>query len=157
MSETNSNLAAQDGSSATSSLAGRSSRGRGRGGRGRGHGSRSRSGRSSATASRSSTTTFKGNTDGMKGNVFYCHGENTNKQQFLGTVGVLEEHINKTFTYQQDVATVCKSFEIMPLIQPANLAKTEYKEDMGKKVIWETSMTTLLKCMDLLESNTRGI
>jgi hypothetical protein len=47
----------------------------------------------------------------MKGNVFQCHGENIDKQQFLKTVGVLEEHINKTFVYPQDVASVCKSFD----------------------------------------------
>jgi hypothetical protein len=34
-------------------------------------------------------STFKGNTDGMKGNVFQCHGEHTDKQQFIKTVGVL--------------------------------------------------------------------
>jgi hypothetical protein len=40
----------------------------------------------------------------MKGNVFQCHGEMNNKQQFLKTVGMLDEHINKKFTYPQDVA-----------------------------------------------------
>ena len=43
----------------------------------------------------------------MKSNVFQCHGESTDKQQFLKTVGVLEEHVNKSFTYPQDVASVC--------------------------------------------------
>jgi hypothetical protein len=42
-------------------------------------------------------------------------------------------------------------------VQPANLTKEEYEGDMGKKMIWETSMKTYLKRMDLLESNTRGI
>jgi hypothetical protein len=102
--------------------------------------------------------TFKGNTDGMKGNVFQCHGESTDKQQFLKTVGVLEEHINKTFTYPQNVASVCKSFEIIPLVQPANLSKTDYESDMGKKMTGETSMKTYRKrIMDLMESNTRAI
>jgi hypothetical protein len=78
----------------------------------------------------------------MKGNVFQCHGENTDKQQFLKTVGVLEEHVNKTFTYPQDVASVCKSFKIVALVQPANLSKEDYEGDMGKKMIWETSMKT---------------
>jgi hypothetical protein len=79
-------------------------------------------------------TVFEGNTDGMKGNVFQCHGENTDKQQFLKTEGVLEEHINKTFTYPQDVALVCKSFEIVALVQPTNLTKEEYEGDiMGGK------------------------
>ena len=93
----------------------------------------------------------------MKGNVFQCHGENTDKQQFLRTVGVLEEHINKTFTYPQDVASVCKAFEITPLIQPPNLSKTDYEGDMGKKMMWETKMETYMKRVDMLESNTRAI
>ena len=39
------------------------------------------------------------NNRNMKGNVFQSHGETNNKQQFMKTVGVLEEYINKTFTY----------------------------------------------------------
>jgi hypothetical protein len=93
----------------------------------------------------------------MKGNVFQCHGENTDKQQFLKTVGVLEEHINKTFTYPQDVTSVCKSFEVVTLVQPANLSKEDYEKDMGKKMIWETSMKTYMKRVNLLESDTRAI
>jgi hypothetical protein len=93
----------------------------------------------------------------MKGNVFQCHGENTDKQQFLKTVGVLEEHINKMFTYPQDAASVCKSFEVVTLVQPTNLSKEEYEGNMGKKMIWETSMKTYMKRVDLLESNTRAI
>ncbi len=71
------------------------------------------------------TPTFLGNTDGMKGNVFQCHGENIDKQQFLRTVGVLGEHVNKTFTYPQDFASVCKSFKIVKMKQVANLLKEE--------------------------------
>lgn len=56
----------------------------------------------------------------MKGNVFQPHGENNNKQQFLRTVGVLEEYVNKTFTYSQDVASICKSFKLTVLVQPTN-------------------------------------
>jgi hypothetical protein len=93
----------------------------------------------------------------MKGNIFQCHGEYMDKQQYLKTVGVLGEHINKTFTYPQDVASICKSFEIVPLVQPANLSKEEYEGDMGKKMIWETSMKTYMKRVDLMESNTRAI
>jgi hypothetical protein len=70
---------------------------------------------------------------------------------------VLEEHINKTFSYPQDVASVCKSFEIVQLVQPANLTKTEYDEDMGKKMIWETSMKNYMKRKDLMESNAIAI
>jgi hypothetical protein len=120
---------------------GRGGRGRGRGGsrsRSRGRGYRGRgSGDRVATPA---PQTFFGNTDGMKGNVFQCHGKSNSKQQFLKTVGVLKEHINKMFTYPQDVASVCKSFELSTLTQPPNLTKTEYDEDMGKRMIWQTTM-----------------
>ena len=52
---------------------------------------------------------------------------------------------------------MCKSFTIVALVQPANLTKEEYAEDMGKKMIWETTMKTYMKRLDLLESNTRAI
>ena len=76
----------------------------------------------------------------MKGNIFQCHGKSTSKQQFLKAVGVLEEHINKTFDYPQDVASVCKSFAVVLLTMPANLDKTTYENDMGRRMIWETTM-----------------
>jgi hypothetical protein len=75
-----------------------------------------------APATRMRETAFKGN---MKGNVFQCHGENTDKQQFPKTIGVLKQHINKTFAYPQEVASVYKSFKIVPLVQPPNLTKVE--------------------------------
>ena len=93
----------------------------------------------------------------MKGNVFQCYGEHTNKQQFLKTVGVLEEHINKTFTYPQDIASICKSFSLTTLTPPPNLTKTEYENDMAKKMIWETTMKTYMKRVDMMESNLRGV
>jgi hypothetical protein len=93
----------------------------------------------------------------MKGNLFQCHGErSTGKQQFLKTIGVLGEHINKTFTYLQDTASVCKSFKVMPLVQPADLSEDDYKK-MGKKMIWEASMKTYMKQVNFLEGNTRAI
>jgi hypothetical protein len=131
-------------------------RGGGRSGRGRGHGSRNRGGRT-GTSHRSAAATFKGNTDGMKGNVFQSHGENNDKQQFIKTVGVLGEHIDKTFLYPQDVASVCKSFEIVTLVTPENLTKDEYENDMAKKMIWETTMKTYIKRVELVKSNTRAI
>jgi hypothetical protein len=100
---------------------------------------------------------FKGNADGLKGIVFQCHGKNADKGQFLKTVGVLEEHINKTFTYPQDLASVCKSLKIEPLVQPPNLSKEDYEQDMGKKMMWEMSMKTYMKRKDLLESSIRAI
>ena len=66
----------------------------------------------------------------MKGHVFQCHGKTSNRQQFTKTVGVLEEHINKTFTFPQDVASVCKIFKVVQPVQPKNLEKEEL-EDMG--------------------------
>ena len=67
--------------------------------------------------------TFKGNTDEMKGNVFQCHGETTDKQQFIKTIGVLEEHVNKSFSYPQDVASLCKApFDLRAILQPANIS-----------------------------------
>jgi hypothetical protein len=95
--------------------------------------------------------TFKGNTDGLKGNVFQCHGENTDKQQFLKTIGALGEHINKTFTYPQDAASVCKSFKVVALVQPANLTKADYKDDLGDK------HEKLHEAARFIESNTRAI
>ena len=93
----------------------------------------------------------------MKGNVFQSHGESATKQQFLKTVGVLKEHIDKTFEYPQDVASICKSFEIVTLTMPANLEKSVYETDMAKRMIWETSMKTYMKRIDKMESNLRAI
>jgi hypothetical protein len=93
----------------------------------------------------------------MKENVFQCHGEYADKQQFLKTVGVLEEHINKTFTYPQDIASICKTFTIVSLVQPANLTEDEYKKDMGKKMMWEETMKTFIKRMHFQESNARAV
>jgi hypothetical protein len=93
----------------------------------------------------------------MKGNVFQCHGESANKQQFLKTVGVLEEHINKTFEYPQDVASVCKTFEVVKLTVPANLDAAVYSTDMAQRMIWETTMKTYMKRTDKMEGNLRGI
>ena len=73
----------------------------------------------------------------MKGNVFQCHGESASKQQFLKSVGVLEEHINKTFDYPGDIASVCKTFQITKIPIPANLSKADYEGDMAKRMIWE--------------------
>jgi hypothetical protein len=90
----------------------------------------------------------------MKANVFACHGEGSpDKQQHMKTVGVLAKHINKTFFYPQDVASVCKSFKIVSLIQPANLPKQVYDEDMGAQMMWETSMKTHMKRKDLMDSD----
>jgi hypothetical protein len=77
----------------------------------------------------------------MKGNVFQYHGESTSKQQFLKTVGVHEEHINKTSDYSQDVASLCKSFTVMLLTMPANLNKDTYNSGMGRHMTWETTRT----------------
>jgi hypothetical protein len=134
----------------------------GRGDRGQGHNGRScgrgnRSGNRNNSINKTTVPEFVGNTDGMKGNVFQCHGESVSRKQFLKTVGVLEEHINNTFTNPQDVASICKTFDIVAPTQPKNLTKEEYEGDMGKKMIWEMSMKTYMKRMDMLESNQCGI
>ena len=93
----------------------------------------------------------------MKGNVFQCHGEQPNRQQYTKTVGVLGELINKTFTYAQDVASVCDSFTITVLTIPTPLTVEEYTTNMSMKLIWETSMKTYMKRVDQMETNLRAI
>lgn len=93
----------------------------------------------------------------MKNYYFRCHSETTDKQQFTKMVGMLEELINKIFTYLQDMALMCKTFETVTLSQPPNLTKSEYNGDMGKKMIWGLSMKTYLKRLDLLLSNSQSI
>ena len=134
-------------------------RGRGRGGRGRGRGNRgrNRSGRGDGGGNKSEVSGFKGNTDGMKGHVFQCHGENTDKQQFTKTVGVLEEYINKTLTYPQDVATICTDFELATIKQPERPTEKEYKEDMFVRLNYDGKMKKFMKREDQLESNVRAI
>ena len=101
-------------------------------------------------------SSFKGNTDGMKGNVFQCHGETTDKQQFIKTVGVLEEHINKTFTNPETIAPMCKTFVIPTIKRPKNLTKTEYEDDMVKREIWKNEIKTYMKKLETLEGNKRA-
>jgi hypothetical protein len=72
----------------------------------------------------------------------------------MKTVGVLAEHVNETFPHPQDVASICKSFKIVSLVQPANLPKEVHAEDMGAKMIWETSMKTRMR--DMLLSTQAG-
>lgn len=105
---------------------------------------------------RSPGAAFKGNTDGMKNNVFHCYGETTDRHQFTKKHGVLAEHINKTFTFLQVVASICKTFKIDALTQPANLSEVEYK-DMAEKMIWETQINSYFKRIKLLESNSRVV
>ncbi len=81
----------------------------------------------------------------MNGNVFQCHGEKVDRQQFIKTVKALEEHINKTFEFPQDIALICTNFSLPTLSPPPNLSAEEYKNDMAKKMIWETKMKTYLK------------
>jgi hypothetical protein len=89
----------------------------------------------------------------MKANVFACHRQGSmDKQQHVKTVGVLAEHVNKMFSCPQDVASICKSSKIVPLIQPANLPKQVHNEDMGARMTWETSMKTRMKRKDLMDS-----
>lgn len=89
----------------------------------------------------------------MKGNVFQCHGESLNKQQFLKTLGVLEEHINKTLKHSKDVMSICKTLEVVELTQPENLTKEEHDNDMGKRLMWELSIKTYMRRMDTMADN----
>jgi hypothetical protein len=82
-----------------------------------------------------------------------CHGESASKQQFLKTIGVPEEHINKTLEYPQDVASICKKLETAEIAMPATITKDEYDNNMSKKMIWEMSMKSSIKRLEKLESN----
>ncbi len=79
------------------------------------------------------------------------------RQQFSKTVKALEEHINKTFDFPQDIAPLCTNFRLPTLLSPPNLTAEEYMTDMSKKMIWETKMKTYMKRLDMMESNIRGI
>ena len=128
---------------------------RGRG-PGRGRNRRNRAGRGGPDRAPAKQS-FLGNTEGMNGNVFQCHGEKVDRQQFIKTVKALEEHINKTFEFPQDIAPICTNFSLPTLSPPPNLSAEEYKTDMAKKMIWETKMKTYLKRVDVQESNERAI
>jgi hypothetical protein len=121
--------------------------GRGRGNRNRNRGNRN--GQRKPAATNQKTSVFKGNTEAMNGHVFQCHGEKVDRQQFTKTVKALEAHINKTFEVPQDIAPICATFTLPMLSPPPNLSATEYKEDMAKKMIWETKMKTYLKRVDI--------
>jgi hypothetical protein len=128
--------------------------GRGHGGRG---GNRDRNNnRRQEHPRRSPGAAFKGNTDGMKNNVFQCYGETSDRQHFTKTLGMLAEHINKIFTFPQDVASICKTFKINIRTQPSRLSEVEYK-DMAKKMIWEAQIKSDFKRIELLERNSRAV
>jgi hypothetical protein len=52
---------------------------------------------------------------------------------------------------------VCKTLAIPELVQPPNISKDDYLNDMGKKMMWEVSMKSFMKRRELLESNRRGV
>jgi hypothetical protein len=93
----------------------------------------------------------------MKGNVFQCHRESTNKQQLLKSVRVLDEHINKTFAYPQDITSICRTFEVVKPTQPPNLTKEDDDGDMDKRMIWQTYIKSYMKRTDMIKSNIREI
>ena len=127
--------------------------GGGRGGRNGGRGNRTKghNGIQKNNVGNKNGQTFKGNTDGMKANVFQCYGETTDRQQFTKTLGVLNEYINKSFTYPQDVASVCTSFKLTPPVQPKDLTDDEYVNNKTKKTIWETQVKSHVKRLETLE------
>jgi hypothetical protein len=61
------------------------------------------------------------------------------------------------FDYPQDVASVHKSFAVVLLTIPANLDKAAYDTDMGRRMIWETTMKAYMRCTEKMESNLRAI
>jgi hypothetical protein len=93
----------------------------------------------------------------MNKNVFQTPAENINKQQFLKTVGALNEHINKTFEHPKDVASLCKSFVLTVIPQSPNLSPIVCTTDMGAKMIWETKMKSFMNRKEKMESNLRAI
>jgi hypothetical protein len=129
--------------------------GRGRGA-GRGQNRRNRTGRGGSDRALAKQT-FLGNTEGMNGNVFQCHGEKVDRHQFTKTVKALEEHINKTFEFPQDIAPICTIFNLPTLSPPPNLTEAEYTTNMAKEMIWDTKIKTYLKRIDIQESNQRAI
>ena len=92
----------------------------------------------------------------MKGNVFQCHGENPDKGQFAKTVGVLEEHINKTFKYPEDIAPMCKTFAIKDVEKPEDLTNDEGKS-ASMVFVWNEEMKNYLKRRNALQSNKRAV
>ena len=80
----------------------------------------------------------------MNGNVFQCHGEKVDRQQFIKTVKALEEHINKTFEFPQDIAPMCTNYAWPTMSPQPNLSAEEDKTKVEKKMIWETKMKTYL-------------
>jgi hypothetical protein len=78
----------------------------------------------------------------MNKDVFQTPAENLKKQQFLKSVGVLNEHINKTFEHPKDIASACKSFALTPMPQPANL---------------DAEMKSHMRRGDRMEANLRAI
>jgi hypothetical protein len=72
-------------------------------------------------------------------------------------VKALEEHINKTFEFPQDIAPICTNFSLPTLSPPPKLLADDYKTDMAKKMIWETKMKTYLKRVEVQESNKHAV
>ena len=77
----------------------------------------------------------------MKANVFQCHGETSDKQQFIKTVGVLNEYINKTLPYPEDLASICLEFQSKDPEKPIALTD-EQEKDKTEVYMWESRMKT---------------
>jgi hypothetical protein len=92
----------------------------------------------------------------MKNNVFQCHGETTDKQQFNKTLGVLQEYINKEFTFPEDVARICDDYTVPAMVVPSALTADEFKDE-SLKYIWKKDMDTYMKRRDEQKTNLRKI
>jgi hypothetical protein len=95
----------------------------------------------------------------MKDNVFQRHGENVDKQQFMKTVGILEEHINKTFSYLPSGR--CISVQIIQdhcTFAASKLHERGIRTGHGKENVLGNTHEELHEAkVDLPESNTRAI
>jgi len=89
----------------------------------------------------------------MNGHVFQCHGETTDKKQFLKTVQMLADHVNKTFDYPQDVISMCKPpYSLQAISLPREPTEAEMQV-ASKRFIWESEMKMYMNRKLKQESN----
>jgi hypothetical protein len=86
------------------------------------------------------------------------YSEHTDKQQFPRTLGVLEEYINKTVSYPQDVASICTTFAFTPPTRPT-ISKEAYDDetDVSQKMEFNAKLKTYMKRVEAIEGNSRII
>ncbi len=92
----------------------------------------------------------------MNGHVFQCHDETTKTLQFTKTVRELNDHVNKTLKFCQDVASIFTRFELTPLTPPDDLTEEEAKSPV-KRMLREAEVNLLEKRRHIVASNIRAI